>query len=70
MINHRKGALSAAFFFCSCYTLCSSSVVKGCSLQLQPSEIKGFFCSLQSLFTVLIDLLHVIVTDILFNNYD
>lgn len=44
MINHREGSLYAAFFLRRRYTLCSSSEVKGCSLQLQLSEIKGFFC--------------------------
>lgn len=63
MINRCKGALSAAFLFYS-FTLCFSSVVKGCSLQLQPSQIKAFFCSLHMSFTVITDMLHVIANDI------
>lgn len=38
--------------------------VKGCSLQLQPSQIKAFFCSLHMSFTVITDMLHVIANDI------
>lgn len=63
MINRRKGALSAGFLFYS-FTLCFSSVVKGCSLQLQPSQIKAFFYSLHMPFNIIIDMLQDIADDI------